>query len=604
MPPVDKTILNSKQNQGESFLNELAFEVCVNGDSLEKYKKIVEKRYGNDAYAIMERFVQTLRQQVERGQFTNTSLLNLKYLGKNAGMSEEAIDMIIDHFNSKVKEEQLICEEDEYWKHCDHNDKHALLEYARKYPKGRYVKEAHAKINAINKEENAKREENAFWKQCNTNDKCKLNEYLNKYPRGMYVARAKSLIADLERIEKEAIEESRMFNQCHTQRDYMNFLSSYPNGAYSVKAKLRIEEFERQGRKEIEESRVYKLCKTKKDYQEYLRKYPKGKFVYEAQSKIWDLERKEEEFSRQEENSFWSLCNDTNKDSLQRYLNKYPNGAYASRAKSLIADIERKERETVEESRMYNQCRSKNDYMNFLRKYPNGMYVGVVRKKIDEIDATSKRERDIKEEKRIYDKCESKEDLLRYISLYPHGEYVKRAQELIRQLDDTSRFKRELDVLFTWKRLFHVFQITAGLAYAFLPNIYRWTNWGYIELENIGKAPSLWLFWLPIILSWLNNDLPDKKELNSRHSLKENFSSLSWILYRALLCLILGGYICFDYFDRHFGTLYLAIHSSYNGFVLDIDFLSTTFMGPLICGLGWIIALFCLCMMRKIVLKK
>ena len=240
--PVDKSILNSKQKKDDSYLDELAFAVCVNGDSLEKYKKIVEKQYGNETYANMEQFAHVLQQQVERGQFTNTSLLNLKYLGKNVGISEEAIDLIVNHFSSKVEEERQLFEENEYWNNCDHNDKHALLEYARKYPKGLYVKEAHAKINAIIKEENAKREENIFWNQCNPNDKRQLNEYLKQYPKGVYVARAKSLIADLERIEKAAIEESRIFNQCRTKRDYMNYLSKYPNGAYSTKAKTIIED--------------------------------------------------------------------------------------------------------------------------------------------------------------------------------------------------------------------------------------------------------------------------------------------------------------------------------------------------------------------------
>ena len=228
--PVDKSILNSKQKKDDSYLDELAFAVCVNGDSLEKYKKIVEKQYGNETYANMEQFAHVLQQQVERGQFTNTSLLNLKYLGKNVGISEEAIDLIVNHFSSKVEEERQLFEENEYWNNCDHNDKHALLEYARKYPKGRYVKEAHAKINAINKEENAKREENAFWKQCNTTDKRQLNEYLKKYPKGIFVPYAKSLIADLERIEKASIEESRVFNQCRTQRDYMNYRRIFYKG--------------------------------------------------------------------------------------------------------------------------------------------------------------------------------------------------------------------------------------------------------------------------------------------------------------------------------------------------------------------------------------
>ena len=206
MPPVDKSLFNSKNNQGESYLDDLAFAVCVNGESIVKYKKIVEKQYGNDAYANMSQFVQTLRQQIERGQFTNTSLLNLKYLGKNAGMSEEAVDMIIDHFNSKVKEEQLIREEDEYWNNCPKNDRNALFGYIYKYPKGRYVKEARSKIGIIDKEEYAKRVEMAFWKKVNQNDKHQIEEYLIKYPTGKYVERARSKISVLEKIEKEAIE--------------------------------------------------------------------------------------------------------------------------------------------------------------------------------------------------------------------------------------------------------------------------------------------------------------------------------------------------------------------------------------------------------------
>lgn len=105
---TDQSIVKRNQQEDESYLDDLAFAVCVNGESLEKYKKIVEKQYGTDAYANMSQFVQTLQQQVERGQFTNTSLLNLKYLGKNAGMSEEAIDLIIDHFNLERKHENKV----------------------------------------------------------------------------------------------------------------------------------------------------------------------------------------------------------------------------------------------------------------------------------------------------------------------------------------------------------------------------------------------------------------------------------------------------------------------------------------------------------------
>lgn len=282
MLPVDKSILNSKRSQSVSYLDDLAFAVCISSESLEKYKKIVEKQYGNDVYVYMDQFSKALQQQVKHMQFTSTSLLNLKYIGKNAGMSENAIDMIIDYFNSKIKKEQLYQEEDEYWNKCHYNDKEALLGYLLKHPQGRYVKDAQAKINTIDKQENTKREDTAFWKQCSPNNKLQLKKYLQKYPKGVYATRAISLIADLERMEKKAVEESRVFNQCHTPRDYMTYLGKYPNGVYSAKAKAIIADFER---KEAEESRIYNLCKNKRDYLDYVKRYPNGRYVNDAQKK-------------------------------------------------------------------------------------------------------------------------------------------------------------------------------------------------------------------------------------------------------------------------------------------------------------------------------
>lgn len=601
MPPVDKTILNSKQNQGESFLNELAFEVCVNGDSLEKYKKIVEKRYGNDTYANMSQFIQTLRQQVERGQFTNTSLLNLKYLGKNAGMSEEAIDMIIDHFNSKVKEEQLIREEDEYWKHCDHNNKHALLEYARKYPKGRYVKEAQSKINAINKEENAKREENAFWKQCNTTDKRQLNEYLKKYPKGIFVPYAKSLIADLERIEKASIEESRVFNQCRTQRDYMNYLSKYPNGAYSTKVKTIIENI---GRKEIEENRAYNLCKDKKDYLDYVRKYPNGKYVKEAQEKIkaWESD----DNRKREEMAFWNQCSPNDKSRLQEYLREYPNGMYVIRAKSLIADLERFEKAAIEESRMYNQCRTRVDYIEYLRQHPNGLYKSQAQSKINEFDKSAAQERETYiQEQKIYDECKTKADYIHYLDLYPNGKFASRAHNKIEHFEKIAKIKKDVqnekkekqkepindrvpdEIQNKLKKLNKVagyLYLIAALAFAFLPNVFRWNHWAYLEMEEYGDAPTLWLFWLPIVASlwgyyghWLDSDIYMSKGRTGsamKNDKSDRFSTL-------IPCLVLLAWMFIK------GQDISALLSIY------MESLHMFFMGPIVCGILWCAALYC-----------
>lgn len=291
MPTVDKSILNSKLNQGESYLEELAFAICVNGESIEKYKKIVEKKYDTNVYSNMVQFANFLDQQTKHRQFTNTSLLSLKFLGKNAGLSEMTIDMIVDHLRGEFREEQL-------------------------------------------KEEKCKHEDTAFWKQCNPNNKYQLQEYLKKYPTGQFATRAVSLMADLERIEKKVIEESRVFYQCTTQRDYMNYLSKYPNGTYSVKAKAIIEEF---GKKKIEENRVYNLCKNKSDYLGYLRKYPNGKYVKEVQNKIKALENAENSMTK--ETAFWNQCSPNSIPQLQEHLRKYPKGMYTTRAKSLIANL-------------------------------------------------------------------------------------------------------------------------------------------------------------------------------------------------------------------------------------------------------------------------
>ena len=359
----DQSILNSSSKKDESYLDDLAFAVCVNGESLEKYRKIVEKKFGADVFSNMVQFASTIDQQVKRRQFTNTSLLSLKFLGKNAGLSEMAIDMIVDHFRGEFQEEQL-------------------------------------------KEERRKNEDTAFWKQCNPSNKYQLKEYLKKYPTGLFAEHAVSLIADLERIEKMAIKESRMFNQCRTQRDYMNYLSKYPNGAYVTKAKVIIEDL---GRKEIEENRVYNLCKDKSDYIGYLRKYPNGKYVKEAQENIKTFENTDRQTT--EDVSFWNQCTPRTKQNLQKYLSKYPNGKYAIQAKSKIAEIERIEREAIEDSRMFNQCRTRDDYKEYLRKFPTGQYVKKAKEKIVEFDFESRLERDIHvSELKSYKQCSTKDD--------------------------------------------------------------------------------------------------------------------------------------------------------------------------------------------------
>lgn len=601
MAPADKTLLNSKHNQGDSYLDDLAFAVSVNGESLEKYKKIVEKKYGTDTYAGMEQFAMTLQQQVNRGQFTNTSLLNLKYVGKNAGLSEDAIDMITDYFDSKVKEEQRIHKEDEYWNNCPKNDRNALLGYLKKYPKGRYVAEAHARLNIIHRED-AIQADMTSWKKVNKNNKRQLKEYLKQFPAGQYVTLAESLIEDLERIEKEAIAENRMFNQCRTQRDYMDYLSKYPNGAYSAKAKSFIEEF---GRKEIEESRAFNLCKDKRDYQDYIKKYPNGKYAKEAQTKIKAIENADNR--KREETEYWNKCNHSDKQSLKAYLRKYPNGMYAIQAKSHVADIERIENDAIEESRMYNQCRSKSDYLDYLQKYPNGYYRNKAMYEIDMLHKASQKERNsFIQEQETYEQCKTKDDYLRYLSLYPNGKFAARAKNKIEHLEKIEKIKeKQQEELSTddqnvvtekesidtvpdeIKRKLKNLNKIAGysygiavLAFAFLPNAFRGNHWAYLEMEEYGDEPTLWLFWLSIVVSiWCCFSSPANDVFSSIH--KTHYVMKGSFLLDAIPCSVM---------------LIWMLITGYNVSMLMgvyLEDIHMFFMGPIICGISWCVGLYC-----------
>lgn len=97
----EKTLLNSNQQEANDYLNNLAEAVCINGDTLEKYEKVVTKQFGEEIYNNMKLFVEEVQDYVKRKSFTNTSKVNLGYLGKNAGLSESTIDKIIMYYDNR-----------------------------------------------------------------------------------------------------------------------------------------------------------------------------------------------------------------------------------------------------------------------------------------------------------------------------------------------------------------------------------------------------------------------------------------------------------------------------------------------------------------------
>ena len=98
-----------------------------------------------------------------------------------------------------------------------------------------------------------------------------------------------------------------------------------------------------------------------------------------------------------DETVFWNQCNPNDKYRLQEYLRKYPNGRYASQARLLISNLDNKERERVVESRVFNCCLIKEDYIKYLQKYPKGRYVKEANAKIKELEtfSDSEKEKDV-----------------------------------------------------------------------------------------------------------------------------------------------------------------------------------------------------------------
>ena len=100
----EKSILN--QQEVKDYLNNLAEAVCINGEALDKYEKVITKQYGDEVYNNMKMFVEEVQEYVKRKNFTNTSKVNLGYLGKKAGLSDGTIQNIIMHFERKFSNQR------------------------------------------------------------------------------------------------------------------------------------------------------------------------------------------------------------------------------------------------------------------------------------------------------------------------------------------------------------------------------------------------------------------------------------------------------------------------------------------------------------------
>ena len=298
----DESILNQNTQEVQDYLNDLAIAVCINGDRLEKYEKMVTKRCGDKAFANMKRFVEEVQHSAEREKFTNTSRVNLSYLGKNAGVSEDTLAKIIKHYEDSFGPSK---EEKEFWERCSKYKAVCQL-YLKRYPNGKFVslaKSAIADFEAKEREEERKKraEEDQFWNNCQGQDDKGYQEYLRRYPNGKYAHLAQSNIADLEKKKRESDKEQAMWKKCLTKEDFQNYLNHYPYGKYAKLAYDRMRQLDAQMQAEQAEKELWLNCRTELDYLRYLKEYPNGIYQASAKSMIANLRQKNSKSVKEKE---------------------------------------------------------------------------------------------------------------------------------------------------------------------------------------------------------------------------------------------------------------------------------------------------------------
>ena len=100
----DESILKKtgRSIDNATYINDCIKEVCLNGDSLTKYKRMIEKQYDAEFYQKCSNFVKEVKRSAKRGKFTTTSLTNLQYLANEIGISQATIDELVNYFTKNA----------------------------------------------------------------------------------------------------------------------------------------------------------------------------------------------------------------------------------------------------------------------------------------------------------------------------------------------------------------------------------------------------------------------------------------------------------------------------------------------------------------------
>lgn len=113
-PQQDGSILTGSRLENDTYLDQLAIEVCLHGEQLEKYERMVTKQYSSEVYANLHLFVDEVNRCRQRQIFTNTSIANLRYLGPIVGLSQNTVNDIVNQLKYSLKPS---CLDDRSWMH-------------------------------------------------------------------------------------------------------------------------------------------------------------------------------------------------------------------------------------------------------------------------------------------------------------------------------------------------------------------------------------------------------------------------------------------------------------------------------------------------------
>ena len=103
----EQSILKTGSNlEINEYANECIKEVCLNGEPLSKYQRMITKQFGVEFYKKCDSFIKEVKRSVDKKKFTNTSVSNLELLAKEINIPVDTVNIIYNHFNEQFAEEE------------------------------------------------------------------------------------------------------------------------------------------------------------------------------------------------------------------------------------------------------------------------------------------------------------------------------------------------------------------------------------------------------------------------------------------------------------------------------------------------------------------